>query len=441
MKIFFRRIHLYLGLASGLLILVVCFTGILLVFEKELEQAWHPERYFVTPATTPRLPLAQLTDAVKAAKPKGKISSFKVYSDPTRTVEVNLAGNDKSGKGGPQGGPGARQGQPERGAETRSEEARGQQRQGAGRAEARSMAGMGGEKGGPSGKGGPGGKGGKGRNIGPRLFVNPYTGAVIDEINPRETFFHFMEEIHRGLVAGPTGKLVMGINSIVFLFILGTGIVLWWPTASKALTQRLKVKWGSSWKRLNHDFHIVLGFYTSIFLLIMALTGVGMSFDWVGNTINTLTNSPKQRPEPPTSTVPTAGGATFSADAALQAAQRQLPAAESYSVQLPKEPTGSMQVGILPTNALTDRATTDVYFDQYSGQVLRQTTYGQQPVGQRIRGLFKPVHTGAIFGWPTKVLSFVVICLGFTFPITGTILWWNRTRKGKKKPRKLVAAA
>jgi uncharacterized iron-regulated membrane protein len=435
MKIFFRRIHLYLGLASGLLILVVCFTGGILVFGKELEQAWHSERYFVTPATTPRLSLARLTDAVKAAKPKGKISSFKVYSDPTRTVEVNLAGDDKGGKGGPQGGPSGKPGQPEQRAENRSEVARGQQRGNSDRAEARGPMG-----GGAGEKGGPGGKGGKGRNVGPRLFVNPYTGAVIDEINPRETFFHFMEEIHRGLVAGRTGKLIMGINSIVFLFILGTGIVLWWPTARKNLTQRLKVKWGSSWKRLNHDFHIVLGFYTSIFLLIMALTGVGMSFDWVGNTINTLTNSPKQRPEPPTSTVPTAGGATFGADAALLAAQRQIPAAESYSVQVPKEPTGSIQVGMLRPDALTERATDDVYFDQYSGQVLRQTTYGQQPVGQRIRGLFKPVHTGAIFGWPTKVLAFVIVVLGFTFPITGTILWWNRTNKAKKKPRKMVAA-
>jgi uncharacterized iron-regulated membrane protein len=97
-------------------------------------------------------------------------------------------------------------------------------------------------------------------------------------------------------------------------------------------------------------------------------------------------------------------------------------------------------VGMLRPDALTERATDDVYFDQYSGQVLRQTTYGQQPVGQRIRGLFKPVHTGAIFGWPTKVLAFVVVWLGFTFPITGTILWWNRTRKAKKKHRKLVAA-
>ncbi|OGX90274.1 PepSY-associated TM helix domain-containing protein, partial [Hymenobacter coccineus] len=285
----------------------------------------------------------------------------------------------------------------------------------------------------PTGPGGPSGRGGKGRDNGPRLFLNPYTGAIVGEVKTQDSFFHFVEQLHRGLVAGRVGKLVMGINGIIFLFILGTGIVLWWPAARKALTARLTVKWGSSWKRLNHDFHIVLGFYTSLFLFIMAITGVGMSFDWVGKTINTVTHSPQQRPEPPTSTVPAAAGQTFGADAALAAARQQAPAAESYNMQLPKEPTGSLQVGILRPGAPTERATDDVYFDRYSGQVLRQTTYAQQPLGQRIRGLFKSIHTGAIFGWPTKVLAFVIVLLGATFPVTGTILWLNRTRKSKKK--------
>ena len=54
-------------------------------------------------------------------------------------------------------------------------------------------------------------------------------------------------------------------------------------------------------------------------------------------------------------------------------------------------------------------------------------------MGQRIRGLFKPVHTGAIFGWPTKLLAFVFSLLGATFPVTGTIMWLNRRRKNRRK--------
>ncbi|MBD2721991.1 PepSY-associated TM helix domain-containing protein [Hymenobacter armeniacus] len=414
-KRFIRNIHLYLGLASGLVIVFVCLTGSILVFEKELEQAWHPERYTVAPATTPALSLAQLTAAVQAYKPKAKIGGFKVYADPARSVEVSLAGGPGGKEGGPKGNP-----------------------SGKGNARAEGP----GPAAGKPGEGGPGKGKGKGDG-GPRLYVNPYTGAILGEINPRDNFFHTVEQLHRGLVAGKIGKLVMGVSASIFLFILGTGLVLWWPVARKALTPRLTVKWGSGWKRLNHDFHIVLGFYASLFLFVMALTGVGMSFDWVGQTINKVTNSPLKRPEPPVSAVPAAAAgptAKVGADAVLALARQQAPNAESYSLQLPKEPTGSIRVAVLRPGAITENATDEVYLDQYSGQVISGQTYAQRPVGQRIRGLFKPVHTGAIGGLPTKILAFVIALLGATFPITGTIMWLNRIRKKGKKQPQLQAA-
>lgn len=432
MKLFFRRIHLYLGLVSGLFMVVVCLTGAILVFETELEHAFHPERYTVAPAGA-RLSLAQLAAAVRTAKPKATIASFKVYADPTRSVEIGLAGAGRPGEGprGPRGDRGpdaARGGEPaEPGVASNQEHGPRGQRGGASQAEGK--------------PGGPGGKGGKGGGGGPRLYVNPYTGAILGEMNPRESFFHFVEEIHRGLVAGRVGKTVMGINSIFFVFILLTGLVLWWPAARRLLPQRLSIKWGSSWKRLNHDFHLVLGFYTSLFLLVVALTGVGMAFDVVGKTINQLTHSPQQRPEPPASAPPAPGAQSLGPDAALAAARQQLPGAESYAVQLPRDPGGSIQIGALPAGALTERSTNDLYLDQYSGQVLRQQAYAEKPAGQRIRGLFKPIHTGAIFGWPTKVLALLVVLLGATFPVTGTILWWNRTRNTKKPGKMRVAVA
>lgn len=409
-----RTIHLWLGLASGLILIFVCLTGCILAFEKEIEQSWHAERYFVAPATTAPLPLAQLVAAVQAAKPKAKIGGLKVYADPTRTVEISLAGGP-GGKGG-KGGYG--QGRPAAGPRSeRPDRAVG--------------------PGGPGGKGK--GKGGKG-DAGPRLFVNPYTAVITDELNPRDNFFHTVEQLHRGLVAGPVGKLVMGVNALVFVVILSTGLVLWWPATRKALTSRLRIKWGSSWKRLNHDFHIVLGFYTAVFLLIMTLTGVGMSFDWANKVLGAVTGTPLKRPEPPTS-VPAPGAApAFSPDALLVWARQQAPQAQYYSLQLPKEPTGSIRVAMLPPNALTDNATDEVYLDQYSGRIISQQPYTGRNLAQRVRGLYKPIHTGAIFGGPSKLLALVVSLLGATFPITGTIMWFNRTRKNRKKQPALQPA-
>ncbi|TGD79508.1 PepSY-associated TM helix domain-containing protein [Hymenobacter wooponensis] len=445
MKIFFRNIHLYLSLVSGLIIAVVCLTGGVLVFEKELEQAWHPERYFVAPATSPRMPLKLLAGSVVAYKPTAKITGVKVYADPARTVEFSLAGAPGGEKGDKKEG-----GRAGKGAEANVAPAAeaGAPREGAGRRE-------GGAEG-KGEKGGKGGKGGEGGPGGPKVFVNPYTGAVTGELNYRETFFFTMMALHRGMVGGPIGKLIVGVSTVMFLFIIATGIVLWWPATRKALQQRLKVKWSGGWKRVNHDLHIVLGFYSALFLFVFAFTGLAWSFEWFNKGIYAVTNSPMQRPEPPVSTVPTAtdvaapqqpvqgplvaGSAPLTPDAALQLVVRQVPEAESYALQLPKDPTGSIRVATLRRGAAYENATDELYLDQYSGKVLSQQTYEQRSLGQRVRGMFKPVHTGAVFGWPSKIIALVVCLLGFTFPITGTILWLNRLRKANKKQRKQEAA-
>ncbi|MCR5889734.1 PepSY domain-containing protein [Hymenobacter sp. J193] len=432
MKIFFRNIHLYLSLVSGLVIAVVCLTGAVLVFEKDLEQAWHPERYFVAApaqAVTP-LPLARLMDAVRTYKADAKITGVKTYADPARTVEFSLAGTPGGPGGGEQKGEGAR---PAEAARRENAGPAGQSKEGRGGK---------GERGGKGGEKGGGGEGGRG----PVVFVNPYTAAVTGELNYRETIFFTMMALHRGMVGGEIGKLIVGISTVMFLFIIGTGLVLWWPATRKALKQRLRVKWSSGWKRLNHDLHIVLGFYAALFLFVFAFTGLAWSFEWFNKGIYAVTNSPMQRPEPPVSVAPPAAQGVptapvvLSADAALARARSLAPTAVSYALQLPKDSTGSIRVATLRPDATYENATDEVYLDQYSGQVLRQQTYEQRNLGQRVRGMFKPVHTGSIFGWPSKIISLVVCVLGFTFPITGTIMWLNRLRKQRRKERKLVAA-
>lgn len=88
MKVFWRNIHLYLGLASGLVILVICFTGSVLVFEKEFQQTLYPERYFVKVQNT-RLSLDGVIQKFEAPVKNAQVSSLKVYADPQRSLEVS----------------------------------------------------------------------------------------------------------------------------------------------------------------------------------------------------------------------------------------------------------------------------------------------------------------------------------------------------------------
>jgi uncharacterized iron-regulated membrane protein len=286
------------------------------------------------------------------------------------------------------------------------------------------------------------GEGGKGRQqAGPggggrpthTAFINPYSGQIIELYSYRETFFYTMFSLHRWLLGGDDsiGKTITGVATFIFLFILITGIILWWPRNKAILKQRLKIKTSASWKRLNHDLHIVLGFYSAIFLFIFAFTALAWSFKWFNDGIYTVTNSSPKPAEPPHS-VFQAGKKAINFDSAFIAISKQVSDLQYYSLRAPGDSIGIFTATVLPLTA-PESAADNYYIDQYSGEIIGSLTFADKNLGQRVRSTFKPVHTGSIYGWPSKIIAFLACFLGVTFPITGTIMWINRLRK-KKKP-------
>ncbi|RYY81140.1 MAG: PepSY domain-containing protein, partial [Chitinophagaceae bacterium] len=229
----------------------------------------------------------------------------------------------------------------------------------------------------------------------------------------------------------------VGVSTLLFLFILITGIVLWWPRTRKVLQQRLTIKWGASWKRLNHDLHLVLGFYSAILLFIVAFTGLAWSFEWMDKGIYQVTGSKKEAPKAPKSSF-VAGAKAVPFSSILQAARTAQPDAQFYNVQAPKDSLGVFTVQVLQQHPKHESATDALYFDQYTAAPLGGLTYAQRSLGARVRSTFKPVHTGSIGGWPTKIIAFVICVFGVSFPITGTIMWWNRTRRRRKDGKKVL---
>jgi uncharacterized iron-regulated membrane protein len=391
MKIFFRRIHLYLSLAAGLVILVACLTGAILVFEKDLQMSFNKERYYVA-AGSQKLSIEAMTANIKKQYPGTKINSVKIYSDPERSAEFNAVMAPK--KVGKEGKAAIEVAAPQNKEKPKAEQP---------------------------------------RQPGFTFFVNPYTGVVLEKYSYRETSFYKVFALHRWLLGGEKsiGKYIVGISTLIFLFILVTGVILWWPKTVRIMKQRLQIKWGSGWKRINHDMHLVFGFYSAIFLFIISFTGLAWSFEWFNNGIYKVTGSPLKNPPPPKS-ASVAGLKRISADTAYLVAAAQLPGAEFINVSFPKDSTEVFAASGLPQNAVHESATNTVYIDQFSGAVAGKMDYAQRSLGARVRSTFKPVHTGSIWGLPSKIIAFIVCLFGVTFPITGSIMWYNRTRKKKK---------
>ncbi|MNS83153.1 hypothetical protein D3C72_1169290 [compost metagenome] len=158
-----------------------------------------------------------------------------------------------------------------------------------------------------------------------------------------------------------------------------------------------------------------------------------MAFNWMNKGIFTLTGSKMENPEPPSSIYqanikPLPVSAIYESVAPIKNASY-------YAVRMPKDSAAVYTVNVLPENVI-ETASDTYYIDQYSGKIVGSFIYSAKNKGQKIRSIVKPLHTGSIYGLPTKVISFIVCLLSLAFPVTGVIMWLNRIKGEKKKIKK-----
>ena len=216
MRKLFRKIHLWLSVPFGLIITLICFSGAMLVFEDEVYELTHSERYFVKNVGSSAIPIDELLEKVATILPDSvSITGVSVSSDPERTYQVNLSKPRRTS-----------------------------------------------------------------------IYVDPYTGDITGK-SERSGFFMCMFRLHRWLLdsmepAGGVfvGKMVVGVSTLLFVMVLISGLVVWWPRTRKALKNSLKISPKKGWRRLWYDLHVAGGIYAFVFLLVMALTGLTWSFPW-----------------------------------------------------------------------------------------------------------------------------------------------------------------
>src|SRR5436190_15163586 len=123
---------------------------------------------------------------------------------------------------------------------------------------------------------------------GRQLFVDPYTGAVFGEGNGQgvRAFFRVVVEWHRYIAASgagrPLGRAVTGVSNLAFLFIMVSGLFLWWPRSWKWSSLR-GITWfksGLQGKARDFNWHNTIGFWSAIPLAIIVAGGVVISYPW-----------------------------------------------------------------------------------------------------------------------------------------------------------------
>ncbi len=269
--------------------------------------------------------------------------------------------------------------------------------------------------------------------------LNPYTGRVLHEQDLRTDFFTIVQGLHMYLLLpNPWGEWIVGVAVAIFLVMLVTGLVLWWPKRRQERHQRLTIKWGARWRRLNYDLHQVLGFYIAAGAFIIALTGLFMSFGSWLQVASTLANTGQHYPleeTPPTidTLVTAVAPAQPLADVAYWQVRQHSPTAAMVSIG-PGTDHQQPLYCLTYEKALHYYHRDEYYFHPVSGQLLRALPHATKSAGKKLGDLNYDLHTGQILGLGGKIVAFLVSLLSASLPVTGTLLWWGRRHKTRKSP-------
>ena len=375
----FRKLHLWLSLPFGLIIMTTCLTGALLVFEKEITELVRHDSYTIPVRKTQSLSLQSLLERVARETPDSvQITSVTIPSDFRRAYTVGLSKPRRAG-----------------------------------------------------------------------VLVDPYTGKIVGQ-SGRLPFFTTVRELHRWLLDSMKpeaegifwGRIIVGTSTLLFVFILLTGLFLWWPKKLKGVGKRLKISLRQGRQRLFTDLHTVGGVYVFVLLLAMAMTGLTWSFEWYragfykvfGAEMAEGGKGPKKDKS---KDAPREEGAE---QAKLPASYIYWEEAVSYVIEVseadyPEITVKDGEVEVPLAGLGNIRAADSFRFDKKTGQMTEYKAYREVKRDKKLRGWIYSIHTGAWGGLFTRICYVLAALFGASLPLTGYYIFYQR-KWGKKRKAK-----
>lgn len=277
------------------------------------------------------------------------------------------------------------------------------------------------------------------------VFVNPQTAQIMGS-RPWFTFMKAVWLLHNGLIAGPTGKLIVGILSLFLVVTLIAGVVLWWPANGK-FGRALRFKLSSPGPRLLRDLHTVCGTYLFAIMLIICTTGLVIVFPAQTHAVLKVFAEIK----PPSA---------FTADVIMPGVDRD----HRVPVEPPKlnelaatveraypgstvtlliyphnSQKGTFTFRILPAGKNPSVYTTQVYLHPREGRIIGRFDPALQPPANSFAGLWAIyIHTGHMLGMVGRVLVLISGAAFLGLFGTGIYIWLKKRPQLLAKMRSVI---
>lgn len=378
-------VHLVAGVICGVVIAVMCFTGVVLAFEKQLV-AWSERdaRHVVVPDTAPAsLGVEALLSRVRAEFPASRPTAITFSSNPRVAVVVSL-GRDEAVFVDPYTG----------------------------------------------------------------ALRKPASTRMHAFMHTMEEWHRFLALSGDQRPVGKMINGICNI-AFFLLAVTGVYLWVPKPTRRSWSTVRARLLFqrGLAGKARDFNWHSVIGLWSSAVLIVLTLTAVPISFRW-GNALvyRLVGETPPAQPGPPGSAAPVVpltpvpGAEPLGREAQLNAVKEAFPGWEQITLRLGTVPRGNppaspenrapepqpLTFTVKEPEAWPRTATSTAVVNPYTGELIRREAFSDQTAGRQLRIWSRFLHTGEALGWPGQLVAGLASLGGCVLVYTGFALSWRR---------------
>lgn len=282
---------------------------------------------------------------------------------------------------------------------------------------------------------------------GKTVYVDPYSGAIlgVSSVAAHEFFFN-VERLHRAL-GSPLGSKSIGhwlaaVSNLVFAALILPGMLLWLPRkwSWKAVRASIAFRGGLRGRARDWNWHNVIGIWCALPLLVIALTGVVMSFDWANTLLFRLSGSPA-----PVSRHD--GGDRRGRDRQFQpgqepnythlfdSAKRLQSGWRTITLNVSDNPNTPVQAVIDTGAGGQPQARIQYVLNRDSGAVVKRTAFADGSLGQRLRTFVRFGHTGEYGGLVGQIIAAIASLGACVLVYTGLSLAFRRLIAALRRKR------
>ncbi len=349
--------HLVVGLVAGLVVLTLCLTGAVLIFEKQIfNWAERDARALPPSAAAKRVsPPALIANAAKLTD--SKVTNIEWFADPKMPVRVYFAD--------------------------------------------RSIA----------------------------LF-NSWTGESLGRgaVALRE-FFRVSNLVHVNLAMQRPGNWMVSVANAAFVFLMISGLWIWWPRQWrwKALRSSVAIRFDVGGKARDWNWHNALGFWFLLPLLLIAASGLVLSFKPVDQWWRDFAARRVLAAEKPPAPASPLNNTSPGWNGVMTLVQQQYPDWHWLMTNnAPQAGQGTISI-LVSTGPFGQRSLVrNLTVDPATNTIVKTSAWENDLAGKRARAIARFGHTGEIVGPWGQVLALLACLVGIVLVYTGFALSWRR---------------